>query len=84
MDFGCPVCTGLRQAKVSCRSCSNTMEDRGRLQDNFSDYSPYREIDDLRRTNGYLDLKAGQCMHVFFCERCGTEETLGITEEHLS
>lgn len=84
MDYGCPVCNGLRQAKVSCHACSHSLADRGRLQDDFSDYSPYREIDDLRKTNGYFDLQAGQCMHVFFCERCGNTETLGIVEAYLS
>lgn len=83
MDFGCPVCNGLREAEVSCRSCANTMENHGRLEDAFSDYSPYREIDDLRKTNGYFDLEAGQCMHVFFCEQCGDTETFGISEEYL-
>lgn len=83
MDYGCPVCNGLRQAAVSCRSCGSMMADTGRLEDAFGDYSPYREIDDLRKTNGYLDLATGHCMHVFICQQCGNEATLGIAEAYL-
>lgn len=83
MGFGCPVCNGLRQADASCTRCGNTMEDTGRLENYFADYSPYREIDDLRKTNGYLDLETGHCIHVFFCHECKHEATVGIPEEYL-
>ena len=81
MGFGCPVCNGLSEAEAHCRRCGRLMRDAGRLQDYYADYSPYREIDSLRRTNGYLDLQAGYCMHTFYCPECELEEVRGIPEQ---
>lgn len=83
MAFGCPVCNGLREEDAACRYCGSKMEDTGRLENLFDDYSPYREIDHLRMTNGYLDLQQGECMHLFFCNRCNRRDVRGIPEEVL-
>lgn len=84
MDFGCPVCNGLRDTHVHCPACGHLLEDRGRLEQAFGDYSPYREIDDLRRTNAYVDLQRNQCMHLFYCPTCKQQKAIGIREEVLT
>lgn len=84
MDFGCPVCNGLNDAHVNCSTCVHPLEDRGRLEQVFDDYSPYREIDDLRRTNAYLDLQMNQCMHLLYCPTCEQEKVIGIPEKVLT
>lgn len=83
MAFGCPVCNGLKHMDVECSRCGALMDDTGRLTDLYADYSPYREIDDLRMTNGFPDLANEQCLHVFYCSLCGQEETVGIAEQRF-
>lgn len=83
MAFGCPVCNGLREAERLCPACGDKMEDTGRLEDTFDDYSPYREIDDVRMTNGYSDLEQNVCMHLFVCTRCGREAVHSVEEGEL-
>lgn len=83
VPFGCPVCNGLKAAIAPCPTCERPMTDAGKLQDYFANYSPYRESDDLRLTNRYVDLETSHCMHVFYCKACGKEETLGIQETQM-
>ncbi|GAB7388827.1 hypothetical protein BSNK01_26650 [Bacillaceae bacterium] len=66
----CPVCNGLASLGARCPHCKERMIDGGRLGDYYGDYSPYREIDDLKATNGYPDLRNGECWHLAFCPRC--------------
>lgn len=83
MAFGCPVCNGFREEIAACRLCGHKMEDTGRLENAFDDYSPYRDIEHLRMTNAYLDLQAGECLHLFICQRCNHKDIRGISEEIL-
>lgn len=68
---GCPVCNGMTQLSSFCPQCGNLMEDNGRFLDILGPYSPYRPIDDLKKTDGFIDLKTPRCPHRVSCEQCG-------------
>ncbi|HJV45697.1 MAG TPA: hypothetical protein VJ824_08205 [Bacillota bacterium] len=49
--------------------------------DFFDDYSPYLEIDGMKKSDGILDdLKYHQCPHVFVCITCGERVTRLVEE----
>ncbi|MFC4076009.1 hypothetical protein [Salinithrix halophila] len=83
LSTGCPVCNGFETQNTACPHCSEWMEDRGRFFDILADYSPYRPIDDLKRTDGFRDLEEALCPHQLFCRKCGYEEVIMIHEIRL-
>lgn len=76
----CPVCNGLTELAMPCPACGRPLDDSGRLSDYFSDYSPYRPIDDGKMTNGIRDLETGLCIHVGWCPSCRSEYRLSVSE----
>ncbi|WP_307872032.1 hypothetical protein [Priestia megaterium] len=53
----------------------------GKVSDYFDDYSAYMEIDQLKVENGYPgDLANHQCIHLFYCSTCHSEELKQIQE----
>lgn len=76
----CPICNGLTSLQASCEHCGSPIEDNGRLNDLYGPYSPYREIDHLKLTNGYSDLAHQQCIHVAYCPNCSHQQ-LSFTQE---
>lgn len=80
MDTICPICNGLLPLQESCPVCGKAMEDHGPLTNFFGPYSPYREIDDLKMSNGFPDLVHRQCIHVGYCENCKMEHLFFIQE----
>ncbi|PTX59138.1 hypothetical protein C8P63_11383 [Melghirimyces profundicolus] len=77
---GCPVCNGFDALEVACPHCTEWMEDRGRFFDLLADYSPYRPIEDMKKTDGFCDLESHQCPHHLFCQNCGFYD-LTLVEE---
>jgi hypothetical protein len=67
----CPVCNGLQTLQMCCPKCGSSVEDSGRLNDFLGPYSPYRPIDDVGLTNGFLDVRQHCCTHVVHCPGCG-------------
>lgn len=80
MEFMCPVCNGLAVLIHSCSQCGYDMEDHGRFDAFLSDYSPYREIDDMKTTNTFADLTLKQCIHVTYCPTCQFTDNVGVSE----
>ncbi|MEW9033545.1 MAG: hypothetical protein AB2404_12615 [Planifilum fimeticola] len=80
MGWNCPVCNGLTSLDRRCPRCGNAMEDRGRFSDLLADYSPYRPIDDMKRTDGLNDLHSHQCPHNLWCPHCGWSELHMVAE----
>lgn len=79
--YACPVCNGFSFLEhLSCPECGHILKDHGRLTDLFSDYSPYREIDDLKMTDGQLDVKTHQCPHALTCPACQYSKVMMIDE----
>ncbi len=70
MNWICPICNGFAASHISCPDCGLPMDDHGRISDYTGDYSPYRPIDDLKKTNGFLDLSCHLCLHSHVCSRC--------------
>lgn len=66
----CPVCNGFTELIEICPHCGEPLNDQGRLFDFYSDYSPYRPIDDLKKTDHLLDLSTHLCPHQMFCPSC--------------
>jgi hypothetical protein len=46
------------------------MDDAGRIQDFFDDYSPYLDNDITGLADGVSN---DQCLHIFVCPRCGND-----------
>ncbi|MFD1425810.1 uncharacterized protein (DUF983 family) [Kroppenstedtia sanguinis] len=80
---GCPVCNGFSSLDVSCPNCGEWMEDQGRLFDFLAPYSPYRPIDDLKRTEGMTDWEIYQCSHRLHCPHCGCHEVSWVAEQPM-
>ncbi|GGE06871.1 hypothetical protein GCM10011571_05020 [Marinithermofilum abyssi] len=84
MTTGCPVCNGLSDLYVYCARCGQPLEDIGRLLDLFGDYSPYRPINDLKKTDGIEDdLAYNQCPHSLYCWQCGDYQLHMVAERSL-
>ena len=83
--YACPVCNGFSALEDHrCPGCGHVLEDNGRFTDLFSDYSPYREIDDLKMTDGLTDLKTRQCPHALTCPACVHSKVLMVDEIPIS
>lgn len=80
MSYICPICNGLDQLHVVCSKCSHLLDDHGKIDDLWGPYSPYREIDDLKLTNGFEDVKNHQCIHIVSCPHCGTDQVVSVNE----
>jgi len=80
MSYLCPVCNGLKALEASCQYCQHFLDDYGRLEQTYDPYSPYREIDDLRMTNGYSDLQTHKCLHLASCPSCGKDHLIAVEE----
>jgi hypothetical protein len=74
MSLFCPVCNGMVTVETTCSECGNKMVDYGRVMDfdGWDPYSPYLEIDGMKKSDGIQnDYSNHQCAHVFTCESCG-------------
>lgn len=75
MEFLCPLCNGLAKMNIVCGKCGSDMEDKGRIQDYYDDYSPYLNY-------GLTDLQDGEpddiCQHIFCCPVCGYDKINNI------
>lgn len=77
----CPLCNGFEVLTISCQSCYSQMEDKGRIIDYFDDYSPYMEIEDMKKIDGYSQTnQEGQCAHLLFCPSCNQEQVYFVKE----
>jgi len=76
----CPVCNGLESLKQACPACARSLTDCGRLDDLTGPYAPYRQIDDLKLTNGFDDLGSHRCIHLLHCPECKSNYTAAVSE----
>jgi hypothetical protein len=77
----CPLCNGFEASSTTCQSCFQMMEDKGRVIDYFDDYSPYMEIEDMKKIDGYeLTLQGHLCAHLLYCATCKVEQVVLIHE----
>ncbi|WP_160317173.1 hypothetical protein [Oxobacter pfennigii] len=60
-----------------CSKCGTKMEDEGRVQDYYDNYSPYLSY-------GITDLADGEppdiCQHIFTCPTCNNDDIVNITK----
>jgi hypothetical protein len=77
----CPLCNGFEASSTTCTSCFQMMEDQGRVMDYFDDYSPYMEIEDMKKIDGYQQsYKENLCVHLLYCANCHDEQVVFIKE----
>ncbi|MBB5325347.1 hypothetical protein HNQ34_002447 [Anoxybacillus tepidamans] len=77
----CPLCNGLRTLHFFCLHCQTELEDQGKVSDYFDDYSPYMEIDMMKKVDGYeTTWRNHECVHLFYCPHCQKEEVRFIKE----
>ncbi|WP_042349691.1 hypothetical protein [Bacillus massiliigorillae] len=77
----CPLCNGLQQVSLPCNKCQSVLIDKGKLTDYLDNYSAYEDIETLKQVDGVSDsIQRHQCVHFFFCENCGGEESVVIEE----
>ncbi|MDQ0340332.1 uncharacterized protein YbaR (Trm112 family) [Caldalkalibacillus uzonensis] len=79
----CPVCNGLESLTYTCPQCANPVDDLGKLSDYDEPYSPYREINDMKLSNGYPDLVQHQCIHLLHCPNCKQEMQVALDERYV-
>lgn len=77
----CPYCNGMIALRQPCPRCAAPLTDGGRLDDYAGPYAPYRQIDDLKLTNGYPDLARQLCVHQTYCQECGYSAALPMQEQ---
>lgn len=56
------------------------MDDCGRVQDYYDDYSPYLSYS---ITDTADDEPSGICQHLFTCPECGNDRVVNIKKEYL-
>ncbi|PLS17568.1 hypothetical protein CVD28_11245 [Bacillus sp. M6-12] len=77
----CPLCNGLREVQIFCENCGDRMDDQGKVMDYYGNYSPYMDIDSLKKIDGYeTSLKNGECPHLMLCPSCRSERVVLIKE----
>lgn len=81
MSHICPVCNGLTFLEAYCHKCNHALDDHGRIDQIWEPYSPYREIDDIKLTNGFKDYANQQCIHLANCPVCGKNQIVTIDEK---
>ena len=80
MAYLCPVCNGLNLLQSNCTHCNHHLDDYGRVDQIWGPYAPYREIDDLKMTNGFEDFENHKCIHLASCPSCGKDQLIAINE----
>lgn len=80
MSTICPVCNGLMMIQPVCSRCQRSADDLGRYTDSFGPYEPYRDIDDLKLTDGYTSYASHHCLHLCQCSECGYPFILPVEE----
>lgn len=80
MSYICPVCNGLEALEANCSNCFHHLDDFGRVDQIWEPYAPYREIDDMKFTNGYDDFEKHNCIHITSCPSCGKDQLITIEE----
>ncbi len=80
MSYVCPVCNGLIKLNAICHLCQEQLDDYGKLEQLYDPYSPYREIDALKMTNGYDDYRTHHCIHIATCTNCNKNYIIQIDE----
>lgn len=77
----CPLCNGFKKVDFTCSQCRHSLEDTGRIIDYFDDYSAYMEIEDMKKSDGYMSTNSNhECAHLFYCSYCKNGEVRLIKE----
>lgn len=84
MAFVCPVCNAFETLESACPRCQSILEDQGRLENFFDDYSPYLEMEWTKEVNGYPDIRNHQCMHYLYCPNCSYEQIVAVNETNYT
>jgi len=80
LSFYCEVCNGMTTLTASCPRCRRQAVDYGRYNDFLGPYAPYRAIDDISLTNGFLDVSRHECVHMLSCSACNYTFPLSVNE----
>lgn len=81
MSHMCPVCNGLESIHIGCKNCGYPLDNNGRYQDFFDDYSAYMEVDEMKKINGIPnDYQENKCPHLLFCPHCFDQSVILIQE----
>lgn len=74
MTYICPLCNAMEPVNINCPDCQSQMVDGGRFMDFLDNYSPYLEIDGVKKADGVsYDYQYHQCPHVIICMFCGNQ-----------
>lgn len=77
----CPLCNGFKSSLTNCPTCNQLLKDKGRVIDYFDDYSPYMEIEVMKRIDSYEQTWEGNlCAHLLYCDQCEAEHVVHIQE----
>lgn len=75
MEYLCPLCNNLVEYIKHCSRCGKIMNDKGRIQDYYDDYSPYLGYN---ITNLADNEPKDICQHIFTCPHCENDELVDI------
>jgi hypothetical protein len=83
LSYACPVCNGFISFPFRCPGCGVPLTDGGRFQDLLAAYSPYRPIEEMKRTDGWIDQSTHHCPHQATCSQCGYEGVMFVKERNM-
>lgn len=84
MNTICPRCNSFDQSEVRCHKCQTAMDDLGKAVDYLDEYSPYEEISTLKLVDGLQQsIARHECLHLFYCPKCGRERPIVIEEQRF-
>lgn len=68
MEKVCPNCNELDVKLYKCKKCNSILQDKGRVQEYYDDYSADAPIEDSEN----------YCEHVLKCNKCDIIERINI------
>lgn len=78
--YECPLCNGYSTFADKCPQCYGNLVDYGPVSYLLASYSPYRPIEEMKRSDGLIDATSHLCPHTVFCPHCGYNRIVMITE----
>ncbi|CQR47059.1 hypothetical protein BN1058_01348 [Paraliobacillus sp. PM-2] len=83
--FVCLACNGMVAIEEDCVKCGTKMEDVGRVINQFDDYAPYMEDEEMKLLDGDIYSKQNHhCLHLVHCPTCNHSMHVSLKEIYMN